>query len=296
MKSSNANLKWFYLVVLSLIWGSSFILMKRGLIYFPPSEVAAIRLTVAFMASFPFALRGYRSIRKEDWKFMLIPGVVGSGIPALLFAIAQTKINSSLAGMLNSLTPLFTLVVGALFFHFKFSAKHIIGVLLGLFGAAGLVLVRADGLHFENAEFALLILIATLFYGISVNTIKAKLGHLNSMTISGIGLLFAGIPYALYLFFGSDFVFRLQNAPEAWIGLGYIATLGIMSTALSNLLYFHMVKISTPLFASAVTYFIPIVALAWGILDGEQLHLIHLVAFAFILAGVALISYRTSKQ
>ena len=115
---SKSNLKWIYLVALSLIWGSSFILMKRGLVFYPPQQVAAIRLTVAFMASFPFAIRGYKSIRRQDWKFMLIPGVVGSGIPALLFAIAQTKINSSLAGMLNSLTPLFTLIVGALFFHF----------------------------------------------------------------------------------------------------------------------------------------------------------------------------------
>ena len=292
---SKSNLKWIYLVVLSLIWGSSFILMKRGLVFYPPQQVAAIRLTVAFMASFPFAIRGYKSIRRQDWKFMLIPGVVGSGIPALLFAIAQTKINSSLAGMLNSLTPLFTLIVGALFFHFRFSSKHIIGVLLGFVGAAGLVLVRADGLHFENSEYALLIVIATLFYGISVNTIKTKLGHLHSMTISGMGLLFAGIPYAVYLLFGSDFLFRLQNAPGATTGLGYLITLGVMSTALSNLLYFHMVKISSPLFASAVTYFIPIVALGWGVMDGEQLQMLHILAFAFILGGVALISYRSSK-
>ena len=292
--SSNPNLKWIYLVVLSLIWGSSFILMKRGLVYYPPEQVAAIRLTVAFMASFPFAIRGYKNIRNQDWKFLLIPGVVGSGIPALLFAIAQTRISSSLAGMLNSLTPLFTLIVGALFFQFQFSVKHVLGVLLGFVGAAGLVLVRSDGLHFENSEYALLIVVATLFYGISVNTIKTKLGHLDSMTISGLGLLFAGIPYAVYLFFGSDFLFRLQNAPGAWSGLGYIITLGIMSTALSNLLYFHMVKISTPLFASAVTYFIPIVALGWGVMDGEQLHLLHLLAFAFILGGVGLISYRSA--
>ena len=134
-----------------------------------------------------------------------------------------------------------------------------------------------------------------LLVSISVNTIKAKLGHLNAITISGWGLLFAAIPYSIYLFFQSDFLFRLQNETGAWTGLGYIATLGIMSTALSNLLYFHMVKISSPLFASAVTYFIPMVALGWGVMDGEQLHLLHLVAFTFILGGVALISYRSSK-
>ena len=293
--TSNPNLKWIYLVLLSLIWGSSFILMKRGLIYYPPEQMAALRITIAFLASFPLALSGLKTIKKQDWKYVVVPGVVGSGIPALLFAIAQTRINSSLAGMLNSLTPLFTLIVGYLFFKFVFSVKHIIGVLLGFIGAAGLVLVRADGLHFENYQFALLIVVATLFYGISINVIKAKLGHLNSITISGWGLLFAAVPYAVYLFFQSDFLFRLQNETGAWTGLGYIATLAIMSTATSNILYFHMVKISSPLFASAVTYFIPIVALGWGIMDGEQLQMLHIVAFAFILGGVALISYRSSK-
>lgn len=293
---TTSNLKWIYLVLLSLIWGSSFILMKRGLIYYSPEQVAAIRLTVAFAASFPLAISGYRHIRKEDWKYLLIPGVVGSGIPALLFSIAQTHINSSLAGMLNSLTPLFTLLVGYLFFKYSFKVNHVLGVILGFFGAAGLVLIRADGLYFEKAGYALLIVVATLFYGISVNTIKAKLSHINAITISGWGLLFAAIPYAIYLFGFSDFIFRLQTESEAWKGFGYVALLGIMSTATSNLLYFHMVKISSPLFASAVTYFIPIVALGWGILDGEQLQLLHIAAFAFILGGVALISYRSSRS
>ncbi len=297
--SPNKNLKWIYLVLLSLIWGSSFILMKRGLIYYSPEQVAAIRITVAFAASFPLAISGFRHIRKEDWKYIIVPGVVGSGIPALLFAIAQTHINSSLAGMLNSLTPLFTLLVGYLFFKYNFKINHVLGVILGFLGAAGLVLIRADGLYFDpdssGAGFALLIVVATLLYGISVNTIKAKLGHINAITISGYGLLFAAIPYAIYLFFFSDFLTRLHTQPGAWTGFGYVSTLAIMSTATSNILYFHMVKISSPLFASAVTYFIPIIALGWGMMDGEQLQAAHIVAFAFILAGVSLISYRSSK-
>ena len=294
--NTNSNLKWLYLVLLSLIWGSSFILMKRGLVYFTPPQVAAIRLTVAFAASFPLALSGYKNIKAKDWKYIAVPGVIGSGIPAILFSTAQTHLNSSLAGMLNSLTPLFTLIVGAMFFRFRFSTYHIAGVLLGFIGAAGLMLIRADGLYMENGGYALLIIIATLFYGISVNTIKAKLNHISALTISGWGLLFATIPYSIYLFCFSDFTLRLHMETGAWMGLGYIATLGIMGTALSNLLYFHMVKISSPLFASAVTYFIPIVALGWGVMDDEKLQLLHLIAFGFILAGVALISIRQTKK
>lgn len=283
-------LKWIFLVLLALIWGSSFILMKKGLMYFRSDQVAALRMLVAFIASFPFVAHHYKNIEKGKFKYMAVVGIFGSGIPAILFTTAQTHINSFLAGMLNSLTPVFTLLIGFWFFKSRFSAWQIAGVAAGFIGAAGLILVSADGNISTDSWYAILIVIATLFYGISVNTIKAKLTGINALIISGFALFFVGVPYGIYLF-STDFVHRLSTVDGAWHGVMYVVILALFGTALSNILYFHLVKIASPLFASAVTYLIPIVALFWGLGDGESLSPWHIPAMLTILGGVAMISY-----
>jgi drug/metabolite transporter (DMT)-like permease len=288
--------KWLYLIALSLIWGSSFILMKRALQYFTPGQVAALRMIIACSVSFPFVARQLRTVQRSRIRYIAIVGICGSGLPALLFTTAQATINSSLAGILNSLTPVFTLLIGALFFRTRFSTLQIAGVLSGLAGAAALILITADG----NVAFdihGLLIVLATALYGISVNTIKAFLSDIHSVVISGISLLFPAIPYGVYLF-TTDFLHRLDVVPGAWAGIGYTATLAFFGTAISNILYFRMVKIASPLFASAVTYLIPVVALMWGLLDSERLSILHIPAMAAILGGIAMISwhgYRNRK-
>lgn len=289
------NIKWIYLAALSLIWGSSFILMKRGLIYFRSDQVAALRMLVAFAVTFPFSIRHFKKIESSRWKYIAIVGIFGSGLPAILFTTAQLKVNSSLAGMLNSLTPVFTLLIGAFFFRTKFSYRQIYGVIAGFIGAAGLVLINAEGSISTEAEYALLIVLATVFYGISVNVIKAHLSGITSLLISGFALMFVGIPYGIYLF-STDFVNRLANTQGAWLGFTFICTLAIMGTAVSNILYFQLVKIASPLFASAVTYLIPIVALLWGISDGEALNFLHIPAMLAILVGIALISYKKQGE
>lgn len=293
-KRENYPVKWVLLFLLALIWGSSFILMKKGLHSFAPDQVAAIRISVACLATLPFFAGKISTVKKQSVPYLLVVGLVGSGIPAFLFATAQTRINSSLAGMLNGLTPVFTLLVGSLFFKTKFTSAQIAGVLTGFIGAAGLILVRADGEIGKDAGYALLIVIATLGYGLSVNTIKTFLGDVNSFVISGVSLLFIGVPYILYLF-STDFVHRLMEVPGAGWSFAAIATLGIMGTALSNVLYFQLVKISGPLFASAVTYMMPIIALLWGVIDGEGIHALHLLAMCLILGGVALISRKVKS-
>ena len=293
MQSKNA--KWIYLIILSLIWGSSFILMKRGLLYFHPNQVAALRMLVAFIVAFPFCLRQLTKIERSRWKYIAVVGIFGSGIPAILFTTAQTRVNSSLAGMLNSLAPVFTMLIGAFFFRTRFSGLQIWGVIAGFLGAAALVLINAQGNISADAEFALLIVLATAFYGISVNTIKAHLGDINSFVISGFALMLVAIPYGIYLF-STDFTHRLATVPHAWLGFAYVATLAILGTAVSNILYFQLVKIASPLFASAVTYLIPIVALMWGVADGEALNFLHIPAMLFILGGIALISYKKGTK
>ncbi|MBL7924453.1 MAG: EamA family transporter [Bacteroidia bacterium] len=283
--------KWFLLFALALIWGSSFILMKKGLTAFAPDQVASIRMLVACLASLPLGFSRLKTLKWEHARYMAVVGAVGSGIPAFLFATAQTRISSYLAGMLNALTPVFTLMLGSLFFHSKFSNRQISGVLIGFMGAAGLVFVRSGGGVGADAFFAALIVIATCCYGISVNTIKTFLSGQDTLLISSVSLLVVGIPYGIYLF-TTDFTTRLFTHPEAGMAFASLATLSVFGTALSNVLYFHLVKTAGPLFASAVTYLMPVIALAWGLSDGELLHPLHLLAMLAILLGVGLISWK----
>lgn len=289
MKKPGKGIKWIYLGLLALIWGSSFILMKRGLTVYTPAQLAGIRMTVACIASFALVAHRVNTVPRKSLKYVAAVGFLGSGIPAILFAAAQTRINSSLAGMLNSLTPVFTMLLGLFFFRSKFTSLQVIGVLTGFAGAAGLILIRSEGGLSADAGYAFLIVIATICYGLSVNTIKTYLSGIDSLLISGTSLLFVGIPYLIYLFC-TDFTMRLtgdENGVSAFI---YIVLLGLMGTAVSNYLYFQLVKVSSPLFASAVAYLIPIIALMWGVLDGEPLNPVHLLAMLAILGGVALIS------
>ncbi len=285
------SLKWAMLLILTLIWGSSFILMKHGLKGFPPEQVAAIRMVIACIASSLFAVRRFKNLKVGSIKYMAVVGAVGSGIPALLFAVAQTKLSSSLAGMLNALTPLFTMLIGVLFFKSKFKNLQIIGVLIGFIGAAGLVFIRSGGGISGEAAFAILIVIATCCYGLSVNVIKTFLADQDALLISAISLLIVGIPYGIFLS-TTDFAVRLFEVPEAKMAFLSLATLSIFGTAFSNILYFNLVKTAGPLFASAVTYLMPIIALSWGISDGEILNPLHIVALLAILGGVALISWK----
>lgn len=282
--------RWLMLGLLALIWGSSFILMKQGLLVYTPGQVAGIRMSVAAMASFVFALRRLKNLDYSKVKYMAVVGWIGSGIPAFLFATAQTRISSYLAGMLNALTPVFTLLLGSLFFRSKFRSVQVSGVLIGFIGAAGLIFVRSGGGLNSEAAFAALIVIATCCYGISVNTIKSFLGGQDALLISAVALFLVGIPYAIYLF-STDFLHRLFEVPGGMKAFVSLALLSVFGTAVSNVLYFRLVKVSGPLFASAVTYLMPVIALGWGLADGEQLHPLHLLAMLLILAGVGLISY-----
>jgi drug/metabolite transporter (DMT)-like permease len=288
------SLKWIYLILLSLIWGSSFILMKRGLISFRPDQLASIRMMVACFATLPLIARKLKDIPGEKWKYIIVVGVFGSGLPALLFATAQTHVSSSVAGMLNGLTPVFTLLIGAAIFKLRFNLFQKLGVAVGFIGAAALVFVRADGSIEFKFFYAALIVLATLFYGLSVNTIKGKLSSINSLVISGAGLLFVGIPYTVYLF-STDFLERFNTMPQASFSFACICTLALFGTAVSNYLYFQLVKIAGPLFASIVTYLIPIVAMCWGFADGETINGVQVLAMVAILGGVGLIAVKPKK-
>lgn len=276
------------LVALALIWGSSFILMKNGLKVYSSAQVATMRMFFSFLFLLPLTIRYAFKIPLKYYGMITLVGLLGNGIPAILFATAQTKLNSSTAGVLNTLTPIFTLVVAAVFFKQTFSLQRIAGVVLGLLGAIALIMLRSNGSIDPNYAYGLYILLATICYAWSVNLIKEYLHKLPALGISSLALLVIGPVYGYYLFYHTDFILRVQLETGSLDALFYVILLAMFGTALSLILFNKLVQISNIVYASSVTYLIPIVALFWGIVDGEQLNIIHFIGMSMILIGVYL--------
>lgn len=276
------------LILLSLIWGSSFILMKNGLKVYSAAQVATMRMFFSFLCLLPLTLKHIWKIPLRKYGIITLVGLLGNGLPALLFATAQTKLNSSTAGVLNCLTPLFTLIVAAVFFKQKFGMQKIVGVVLGLFGAITLIMLRSNGSIDPNYQYGLYILVATICYAWSVNLIKVYLAGMPAIAISSMALLFIGPVYGYYLFAHTDFMIRTELADGALHALGFVFLLALFGTAISLVLFNKLVQITTAIYASSVTYLIPIVAIFWGAIDGEPITIIHLIGMSAILFGVYL--------
>lgn len=282
------------LLLLAFIWGSSFILMKIGLKSFSPEQAGALRIFLASLVLFPLSLKQLKRLRKEDVKSLLIAGFIGSFFPAFLFMKAETQINSSLAGMLNSLTPVFTLIIGYLFHRTAFRWLQVVGLLLGLAGASGLILA-GEGFSFGTLNgYAFYIVLATVFYGISINEIKSRLTHLSGIQVTSLSFLFIG-PVALIYLLTTNFDPVLAN-PSWPYHLLALAALGMIGTALAMLLMNSLIRYASAVAASSVTYIIPVFAILWGIVDGEKITLLHILCMIIILAGVYLISKKTVKK
>ena len=290
LKQSPRSLHLAAISVLALTWGSSFILMKHALKddlnqpVLAPDQVAALRMGIASALLLPVSLRAFRKIKIHEWKYLAVVGLMGSGIPAVLFTTAQQHLDSSLAGILNTLTPLFTLLIGIAFFQKEFKKLQVVGVIVGLAGAISLIVLQGMG-STQNPLFALLIIVATLFYGISVNTISAKIPHIHPLHITALSLLLAGIPWTLYLA-QTNFTEIIATHPHGWHSVGYVAVLAVFGTCLANMLYFWLTQQTSPLFASSVTYIMPMVAVGWGLDDGESFGLMHLGCALIVLTGV----------
>nr|WP_192823768.1 DMT family transporter [Rufibacter sp. LB8] len=280
---------WVILVGLSLIWGTSFILIKKGLEVFSSNELGALRISIAMLALLPFALKGLKAPQPGQWKFLIISGVIGNLAPAFLFAYAETKLASGLAGVLNSLTALFTLVIGAIFFQQRITALRVLGILIGIGGTAVLIFSGSAQETSSNSFYGLYVVLATVLYGGSLNIIKHKLAGIKPLTMASLAMLTVG-PFALAYLFSTEAVEKLQTHPAAWEALGYITLLAVFSTAIGLVFYNKLIHMTNTLFASTSTYLMPIVALIWGVADGESIHLMHYVGMAIILAGVLLVN------
>ena len=259
--------------------------MKRGLIAYSHDEVAALRLVISFICFLPLIFKNLKKVHKKDLKYFFLVGLFGNGFPAFLFTKAETGISSSLAGMLNSLVPLFTILLGVVVFKISTNKMKLIGVFIGLIGAV--TLLSSNGFNIKNDEFGfgIYVILATICYAISVNTIKKYLQNVSALIVSSFAFLFIGPPLVFYLF-TTNFVETTINNPLASNALFYIAILSVFGTALSLVLFNLLVKHTTAVFASTVTYMIPIFAIFWGVIDGETIHFLHFFGIAIILLGI----------
>lgn len=294
MQNRNTLISWIILIALAIVWGSSFILIKKSLLYFTASEVGLLRITITFLFLLPIALKSISKVNKKHKYYLVIAGVIGSFIPSFMFAIAQTEINSSLTGILNSLTPLFTLLLGLFFFKLKVNRYNMLGIVLGLIGALGLIYASAGGKGFIiNIKYSSLIMIATICYAFNVNFIKSYLKEVDSLTITSLTFFYVGLPTLLYVLIFSDIPTKIINEDKVLIGMGYVSTLAILGTGIALIAFNKLIKISSPIFASSVTYMIPVIAIIWGIIDNEIFKLIYIFWFLILILGVLLVNLKT---
>jgi drug/metabolite transporter (DMT)-like permease len=283
---------WTLLIILSLIWGSSFILMKRGMFtldgqaIFSDTQVASIRMIIAGVVLLPFALRSLLILKNPStFLFLLSIGLLGNLLPAFLFTYAETSISSGLTGMLNSLTPIFALSIGFLIFKQQLTKIQVSGVVVGIIGAVLLVYFGNDSKLSGDAPHLLAIILATLCYGISLNIIKYKLSHLKSIEIASLAFLTVLIPSIVIGFISGSFV-EIQTNENAAEGLFFIALLSIIGTAIALILFNQLIALTSVLFSSSVTYLIPVVAMLIGVSFGESITLIQVASMLVILSGV----------
>ncbi|MBS1951681.1 MAG: Permease of the drug/metabolite transporter (DMT) superfamily [Cytophagales bacterium] len=276
------------LLTLSVIWGTSFILIKQGLKVFSPDEVGALRVATAFLFLMPVSLQRVKEIQRPDYWKIFLSGMLAVFIPAFLFASAQTHLNSSLAGILNTQSPIWTMIIGAAFFSQRFRGWAIFGAIISLAGCIVLAMARPGSVWGGFNSWSLLIVLACACYGLNLNFIKFKVTGVDPMTLISVSLLFIAPLAYIYLFGFTEVVNKLSSTPGAWSAFGFVAILALMSTAVANLLFYKLLRISSPFFTSSVTYVMPIVSVMWGVIDGEVLLLGHLTGMVLILGGVFL--------
>ena len=289
----NKNSKWFILIMLALVWGSSFILMKKGLDGgMNAYQLGAYRIIFTSLFLLPILGKELFKIKKKKIKYIILAGLLGNFFPIFLFALAQTEISSSISSTLNSFTPLNTLIIGSVFFGLTFSKKQIIGLLIGIVGCLTLVYAGASGNPTKNYWFALLVIIATWCYASNINLVKKHLYDVSPLAITVGNFAFLLLP-ALLILFLNGFEFQIiQNSTES-IGifnsihpLVYIAILGIIGTGLANIYFYRLIQMSSPIFASNVTYLIPVVATIWSIIFNENVTGLQVLGTGIILVGV----------
>ncbi|WP_374742983.1 DMT family transporter [Parapedobacter sp. 2B3] len=285
--------KWLILGILTLTWGSSFILIKQSLVIYTPMQVGALRLCIAGLALVFFGIRSFKHIPKKLMPWVIAGGGMGNFIPMFLFPLAQERVSSSMAGILDSLVPMFILLFGFLFFGVKSRVWQVIGAAIGFVGAAMLMGGDANGGE-SDVLHSLLIVLATAFYGMNGLIINRYLSGIPSFKLSAAVFTIWFGPSLLILGL-TGFFSTFAGTAGQWQGLGYVAILGLVGTALAMILFYKLLQMTSAIFASMVTYLMPIVAVMWGVLDGERLGWSHALGGMLILLGVYLVQWKPKR-
>lgn len=295
MPSINNNfIAWIILITLAVVWGSSFILIKYAVVPFTPSQVGSMRIFIAFLFLLPFALAKLKFLYRKDLLWLFLSGVVGNLIPSLLFAYAGTRVESSIIGVLNSLTPVFTLVIAMVIFAKRYKALNITGVFVGMAGAILLMISMNDGVFDIKLGYASLVVIATICYAINLNILKNKLDHIHPVNIASFSFLLAGPVAGIHLIIFTPLTDNMQH-PDAASGFLFVMILAILGSAIAIMMLNHLVKITNAVFSSSVTYLIPIVAIIAGIVDGEVFKSVYVIWVIIILSGVLMVNYKKQR-
>ena len=286
------NNKWAYLIILSLIWGSSFILIKKALIGLTPLQLGSLRIIISGFILFIAGFSSLKKLSRTTIKWIILSGFLGTFFPAFLFAFAETEIDSAVASILNSIVPINTIILGFVAFKIFSTRGQVIGVLIGFIGTILLIANGATINPDQNYWYAILVIIATIMYALSVNIIKRHLQNVSAITIAVGNFVAIIIPAIILLIFSGFFTSEVIRSPELPMSLFYIVLLSIFGTAIAKVLFNKLVQISTPVFASSVTYLMPVVAVMWGLLDGEGFGFWQIIATLIILLGVYLANSR----
>lgn len=276
------------LIFLSLVWGSSFILIKKALIAFDPIEVACLRISISSIAFVPFLLWQLKNVDWSQWKYFLLVGLTGSGIPAFMYAIAQTQISSTMSGVLNSLTPIFTLIVSIFIYKNPFNLNKVQGVLLGFIGATMLFVLGDNGSTGSNQWYGLFVVMGTFCYGFSSNIVQHNLTGIRSLIISAVSFCMIGPPALAYLC-TTDIYSNIITHEYGLQSLGAIVFLALAGTVMASILFYYLVQVTDAVFGSTVAFIMPIVAIIWGIFDGEIFLITDFIGMILILGGVYMI-------
>lgn len=289
------NKKWLYLIVLAFIWGSSFILMKKALLGLTPVQVGAFRVLIASVVLVLFGFKQLKVINKNQWKHIVVTSFLGTFLPAFLFAFAVQKIDSSVTAILNSLTPLNTLVIGAVLYGFSFGRKQLLGVVIGLSGTIVLILKGAELHPNQDYFYAVFVIISSIGYAFNINILKRHLNGLSAMSVTVAQFILLIIP-ALGVIYYTGFFNNFQYTDIIRDSFLYVTVLAVLGTGVAKVLFNNLVKIATPVFSSSVTYLIPIVAIIWGVWDEERLSFVQILASFLIMFGVYLVNGRPRKK
>jgi len=227
-----------------------------GELVFTPNQVASMRLSIAALVLLPISLRAIRRLKWDDLKWILVVGLVA-------------------------------------LFRKPAEPRQVVGVLIGLSGAIALVSLKGFG-STSHWEYSILIVLATISYGFSVNTVQSKLKHVKALEITALSLLAAGIPCSVYAL-NSGVIETIQTNPNALRSLGFVCILAIGGTAMANMMYFWLTLQTSALIASSVTYLMPLVSASWGLYIGEELHFGHVICGIIILSGVWLVTRKKAS-